>query len=292
MVRARVYWRALRNFAIAFSVIFNLIFLAVIIVLVLLIFDIKNTLVNDLVLGLDKAFYGLKKSDIIASVLVDDVVPVKLNIPYSANTIVKLTSAVPIRANTTFNLPGGGGTINGSVNIVLPVGLELPVALSLNVPVDDTLRVKLTVPVNIKIQDTQLNVAVDELRNVLRRYVLILDNLPSSWGEFWPFLARAGTGGVNLLAEKTPTRDPWPGFPQAYFTPKPGTATPPGFIPTLAPAAFATLSAPTLTFITASPVGANFNGSTASNVVAVTLTPLANPPTATRVQDLGILPPK
>lgn len=288
MVRIQQWWRAVRNVAIAISVLFNIIFLFVLIILVMLLFDIKRTLINDLVFGLDKSFYGLNEATILANVQVKDDVPVKLNIPYSANTTVRLTAPVPIRANATFNLPGGGGTINGTVNIVLPSGLDLPVALNINVPVDDKLRVNLNVPVNIAIRDTQLTVPIQNLRKTLERYVLILGNLPNSWGEFWPYLANLLSGRANLLEDTKVHQNPWPDFVIAVSTPiapgsptqpvppAPGTgdgSAPPGPAPTLAPAALATLGAPP---IPNGPVTATPPGSLPG-------------PTATRVEDLGIV---
>jgi hypothetical protein len=257
MVKIRSWWRALRNIAIAVSVIFNVIFIIVLIFVVMLLFDLKNGLLQPIVNGLDKSFYGLNEATILAQVKVNDIVPVKLNIPYSTNTIVKLTGPVPLRANASFNLPGGGGTINGAVSITLPTGLELPVALNLNVPVDDKLPVSLNVPVDIRIKDTQLTVPVNELRRTLGPYVLLLNNLPNSWGEFWPFMINTISGrGPNLLAPHPQSQNPWPDFQIAVSTPLPpgvqpsplpeNTAQPTteGFVaPTLDPDALATLNA-------------------------------------------------
>lgn len=228
MIRLRTWWRALRNIAIFVSVIFNIIFIFVLFIVIILIFDLNRGLIKPLVNGLDRSFYGLDSSEIITTIKVNDIVPVKLNIPIQSNTIVKLTGPVPVRANATFNLPGGGGTINGSVNITLPTGLELPVALSLNVGVDDTLPIALNVPVNIKIKDTQLTVPVNELRRTLNNLVLVFNNLPDNWGEFWPFMARVLTGRApNLLAPNKQSLNPWPDFGIAVSTPlAPGAARP------------------------------------------------------------------
>jgi hypothetical protein len=291
MVRIQQWWRALRNVAIAVSVLFNIIFLFVLIIVVMLLFDVKRTLLNDLVFGLDKSFYGLNEATILANIKVKDDVPVVLNIPYSANTTVRLTAPVPIRANATFNLPGGGGTINGTVNIVLPSGLDLPIALSINVPVNDKLPIDLNVPVQIAIKDTQLTVPIQNLRKTLERYVLILGNLPNSWGDFWPYLANLVSGRVSLLDDNKTRQNPWPDFQIAVVTPSaPGQAVPPPGAtgpnnppvapPTLDPAALATLGASPST-----------SGGPAKNPAPITATPGSLPPgpTPTRVEDLGIV---
>jgi hypothetical protein len=323
MVRARAWWRALRNIAIAVSVIFNIIFIVVLIVVVMLLFDLKRGLLQPIINGLDKSFYGLNEATILAQVKVNDVVPVKLNIPFSTNTVVKLTGPVPLRANASFNLPGGGGTINGAVSITLPTGLELPVSLNLNVPVDDKLPVSLNVPVDIRIKDTQLTVPVNELRRTLGPYVLLLNNLPNSWAEFWPFTFNIiGGKQVDLLAPNRQSQNPWPDFQIAVATPLPPgvqptlppNGTPPGFVaPTIDPAALATLNAqpsapPPTNGSGGQPVPpANGTPMPASSITpaggssAVTATPLPPPgtptpppgqpppqPTPTRAEDLGI----
>lgn len=307
MVRARAWWRALRNIAIAVSVIFNIIFIIVLIFVVMLLFDLKRGLIQPIINGLDKSFYGLNESTIIAQVKVNDIVPVKLNIPFSTNTVVKLTGPVPLRANASFNLPGGGGTINGAVSITLPTGLELPVSLNLNVPVDDKLPVSLNVPVDIRIKDTQLTVPVNELRRTLGPYVLLLNNLPNTWGEFWPFMFNIiGGKQTNLLAPNSQSQNPWPEFQIAVATPlPPGTqptlppaVTPSGFVaPTLDPNQLATLNAgpPQATF---TPIPANPN--TSGNVPppngtpapAASITPVSGgnanlPPTVTPLPPPG-----
>jgi hypothetical protein len=229
MVRVKTWWRSFMNFAVLFSFIFNFIFLIIVIALVMMLFDLKRGLVQPLVNGLHSSFVGLDQSTIIASVKVDDVVPVKLSIPLSANTVVVLTDNVPVRANATFNLPGGGGTINGAVSIVLPTGLKLPVSLNMTVPVDDKLPISLNVPVNIRVRDTQLHDAIDQLRLVLDPYVRLLNNLPNSWNEMWAFAGNLVSGKpVDVFRPNSQSLNPWPGFRSQgqNGTPAPGNATP------------------------------------------------------------------
>ncbi len=222
MVRVKTWWRGFLNFAVLFSFIFNFIFLIVLIALVIMIFDLKRGLVQPLVNGLHSSFVGLDESTIIATVKVNDVVPVKLSIPLSTNTVVVLTDNVPLRANATFNLPGGGGTINGSVSIVLPTGLKLPVSLNMTVPVDDKLPIALNVPVNIQVRDTQLHDPIDQLRSVLDPYVRLLNNLPNSWNEMWSFIGNAASGKpVDVFRPHAQSQNPWPGFRTGLGTPAP-----------------------------------------------------------------------
>ncbi len=235
MVQLKTWWQGFINVAVLISFVMNFILLIVLIVLVIFIFDIKRGFVQPLVDGLHSSFVGLDESTIITTIKVNDTVPVKLNIHLQANTSVILTDNVPVRANASFNLPGGGGTINGAVSIVLPTGLKLPVSLDLMVPVDDKLPIALNVPVNIRVKDTQLHDAVDQLRSLLDPYVRLLGNLPNNWSEVWAF-------GGNVLSGKQPSLfspnqqslHPWPGFhtglgtptPTPYGTPSTPLATP------------------------------------------------------------------
>ena len=209
MVKLREWRHAFATVAIAISVIFNIFFIFVLIALVMLIFDLKKDLLTPIVNGLHSSFVGLDEATIISSVQVDDTVPVKLNIPVSTNTVVTLTDNVPVRANATFSLPGGGGTINGAVSIVLPTGLQLPVALNINVAVDDKLPVKLKVPVNIRVKDIQLHDPVNQLRGVLDPFVRLLNNLPDNWPGLWSMIGHK-LAGDDVNAARAQPAEPKP----------------------------------------------------------------------------------
>ncbi len=277
MVRLKAFWRGFTNFAVVFSFIMNFVFLIVLIVLVIFIFDLKRGLVQPLVNGLHSSFVGLDEATLITTINVKDTVPVKLSIPFSTNTVVQLTDNVPLRANATFNLPGGGGTINGSVNIVLPTGLKLPIALSITVPVDDTLPINLTVPVNIRLKDTQLHDPFDQLRLLLDPFVRLLGNLPNDWGEVWSFIGNVLSGRQpSLFRPNQQSQHPWPGFRTGL-----GTPTIIGVTPGAADA-------------TAAPVDSSGQpivptaGNVAATAAPINTTPAATP---TRVNDLGIITP-
>ena len=112
----------------------------------------------------------------------------------------------------TFNIDGGAGTINGSVNIILPAGSILPVYLDLDVPVDQRIPISLNVPVNIALEDTQLSEPFVNLRLLVEPYVKMLDNLPGNWDEVPDFVIEVVRGRVDLLRDTEGSRDPWQGF--------------------------------------------------------------------------------
>ncbi|GAB4547248.1 MAG: hypothetical protein OHK0023_08300 [Anaerolineae bacterium] len=278
MVGIRRFWNAFKNIALLFSFIVNMVLLIIVLTLVSAIFDIKTAVAEPILNGLYSSFVGLNEADIITTInvtdtiqvndqinvkdtiTVSDTIPVRLNIPLAQNTTVVLTDNVPIQANASFALPGGGGTIRGSVSITLPQGLQLPVALNLNVPVDSPLPIELKVPVDLKVpvnlnvpvnlkvpvniplDQTQLNDVSLSLKNVIDPIVRVLTNLPDNWSEMWVFMGRILAGQpIDLLADNEFTRDPWPGFrtgPGAdlpTFTPQPTATLPPNATVVVAP---------------------------------------------------------
>jgi hypothetical protein len=172
---------------------------------------------------------------------------------------------VPIAASATFTLPGGGGVINGRVDIVLPKDLVLPVQLNMIVPVDTDIPVNLPVAVAIPLNETQLHTPFQNLRDLLEPYVRVLDNLPDNWGDVPDFLIDAIQGeGVNLVSPTEDSQHPWPG-PEAYHPlgPKTDTGAPHGETP-----------------VETGEMGAETGAELSAPV-----------PTATPVEDIGIIPP-
>ena len=213
MQQFRVWWNSFKTVAIWISFITNIVFLIVLILLLMQLFQIKNGILEPLVDGLHRNFVGLDEAVIIRTIEVSDNVPVIFDLPVNQRTNVTLTENVPIAANATFTLPGGGGLINGRVDIVLPQNLVLPVELSMNVPVNTQIPIELPVDVEIPLNETQLHDPFVNLRNLLEPYVRVLDNLPDRWSQVPDFLIDVIQGeGVNLLTPTVESADPWPGF--------------------------------------------------------------------------------
>lgn len=213
MQRFRSGWEAFKTFAILFSFIINLVLVIALVVTVSLIFQIKNGIAEPLVDGLHASFVGLDKSTIDRVIPVRETIPVQFNLPLEQNTTVVLTGPVPLAANAQFNLPGGGGTINGTVSLQLPQGMALPVALDLDVPVDTMLPVSLDVRALIPVEETQLHDPIENLRRVLDPFVRGLDNLPGDASEGWAFLGQVISGnGPDLLQPTDGSMYAWPGY--------------------------------------------------------------------------------
>lgn len=208
----RVWWNAFKTVALLISFIVNMVLLVVVLMLLMQIFQIKNGILEPLIDGLHRNFVGLDEAVIERTIEVDDEIPVRFDLPLNQQTNVVLTGDVPIAANASFTLPGGGGMINGRVDIVLPEGLVLPVQLDMMVPVNTTIPIQLPVPVSIPLEETELHTPFNNLRNLLEAYVRVLDNLPDEWTEVPDFMIDAVQGeGINLVSPTDDSQNPWPG---------------------------------------------------------------------------------
>jgi hypothetical protein len=223
MQKFRVWWNSFKTVALLISFIVNMVLIVVLLIVMMQIFQIKNGILEPLIDGLHSNFVGMDEATIYRTIEVEDEIPVVFDLPLNQSTNVVLTQDVPIAASATFTLPGGGGVINGRVDIVLPSGLVLPVQLDMTVPVNTSIPIDLPVDVAIPLQETQLHTPFTNLRNLLEPYVRVLDNLPSNWGDVPDFVVNAVQGeGVNLVSPTDASEHPWPG-PEAYQPLPPST---------------------------------------------------------------------
>ncbi|MDY7076614.1 MAG: hypothetical protein SXV54_06770 [Chloroflexota bacterium] len=211
MERLKNFWGDFKEVAIIFSFIVNFILVVLLLVMSVpglhLLFALKTNMVEPLLSDLDTAFVGLGEATIDTTVQIDEPIPIQFDLPLSQtmpidfqlsieqNTSVVLQQPVPLYGvPAQFNLPGGGGVINGSVSLSLPAGLQLPVYLSMvvpvsqtipvrmNVPVNQTIPIQMTVPVHIRLGEAGLDPAVGELRAVFRPLREQVESLPDGIG--------------------------------------------------------------------------------------------------------------
>lgn len=205
----------IKNFMILFSFIVSLILVIVLVALLLLIFDIKNSIATPLIGGLHSSFVGLDESTIDWTIPVRDRIPVVLNIPLETETTVVLTSAVPLAVTANITLPGVGQLNNATVFLQLPEGLELPVRLDIDVPVNEELDIALDVRAVIPVSETQLHDPINNLRLLFEPIMRALGNLPDDFNEAGVLVGDILAGRLpDLLAETDYSRDPWIGFSQ------------------------------------------------------------------------------
>ncbi len=172
-------WQAFRNFAIVFSFVANIFFIVLLIAVVTLIIPSLKKVAEPMVSVMNQSFADINDAHIIRTIHVEDTIPINFELPVSTGTEVVLTEAVPMAVNTSFVLPGGGGTINGTVFFELPTGTILPVQLDLVVPVNQTIPVELTVDVDIPIEETELNEPFGDLQSIFRPLGEVLSRLPA-----------------------------------------------------------------------------------------------------------------
>jgi len=174
-------WDAFKTFALIFSFIVNIIFFIVLLVIAPLILPIVNDIVNPLVSGLNQSFIDMGEATITRTIVVDDELPISFILPLNTDTSVVLTDPVKLESlPAQFVLPGNGGFINGDVSLTLPSGLVLPVQLALDVPVDQTIPVKLDVAVDIPLDETELGKPFTDLQEIFGPLDETLGGLPES----------------------------------------------------------------------------------------------------------------
>lgn len=180
--RRTAFWDAFKNLAIIFSFAVNFV-LVVVLLLVLgwVLFPAKTDVVEPMLDNLQGAVNALDDATIFRTISIDEQVPVSFTLPLNQPTTVVLSKDVELVRPATFFLPGGGGSINGTVVLNLPTGLELPILLDLDVPVNNVIPVKFPVKVTIPLKETELNQVVVELNNVLEPVRKLLDDLPDGF---------------------------------------------------------------------------------------------------------------
>lgn len=213
-------WR----FMVIFSFIVNIVLVIVLLLAGLFIFEIKNQVADPLIGGLHSTAAGLGDATIDWVIPVRDTIPVVLNIPLQTDTTVVLTGPVPLTVEALIDLPPILGQamndVPATVQLTLPEGLALPVALDLNVPVNEDLDIALDVRAVIPLRETQLIDPINQLGLLFEPLAIGLWNLPNDFGE-------AGEFGGALLNGADPTQlllstdgsgfnpapyDPWVGY--------------------------------------------------------------------------------
>lgn len=172
-------WNAFRNFAIIFSFAANIFFIVLLIAGTSLILPAIKDIAAPMVSGVNQSFADLNQAHIVRKIEIDEELPIQFDVPLSTATEVTILEAVPMAVPTNFVLPGGGGTINGTVYFDLPPGTVLPVQLDLEVPVNETVPVKLAVDVDIPIEETELDDPFGDLQSIFGPLDDLLKRLPS-----------------------------------------------------------------------------------------------------------------
>lgn len=205
-------WR----FMVIFSFIVNIVLIVVLLVVGLLIFEIKNNIAEPLIGGLHRTAAGLGGATIDWTIPVrDTTIYADGTIPLNTNTTVILTEPVPLDVVANITLPGVGNLNNARVQLTLPSGLQLPVALALDVPLQDqALNVDLDVRAVIPLNQTQLNDPIQTLQLLFEPLALGLDNLPDDFAGAGDMATQILSGNMPDLLEGRDefNAQAWPGY--------------------------------------------------------------------------------
>jgi len=167
------------------SLVINVILIGILVILATNIFKIKNEVVQPLLDGLYTNFELMDQAHIRTTIPVNADVPAQFDLPLDTDTTVILTEDTVI-PNATVSVYTGGLMIqNAQTDIVLPKGTNLPIHLTMTVPVDQKIPVELTVEVDIPLNQTELHEPFVGLQGVVAPYKTLLDKLPGSWKELF-----------------------------------------------------------------------------------------------------------
>lgn len=190
-----------------FSMTINLVLLVALLVLGRQLFSLKQVVQEQVLGGLYTNFQMMDEAHIRTTIPVSTEVPAKFDLPLNGlsvpakfdlplntQTTVTLTQDTMIRGATLYNLNAGSLYISqAKLDINLPAGTELPVALNLTVPVDQMIPLDIVVPVDQKIpvdllvevdiplSETELHPPFVGLQEVVKPYYTLLGDLPDSW---------------------------------------------------------------------------------------------------------------
>lgn len=177
-------WQAFKSFAIIFSFTVNLILLIVLLLVGPLILPIVSDIVVPIVDDLDVSFVEMGDADILRTIKVDDTLDIDFVVPLQTETNVVLSQDVRLLRPATVSFPGNASVIYGQVELTLPAGLVLPVDLTLDVPVKQTIPVLLDVAVEIPLDETDLGEPFERLETRFGPLNSLLRSLPQSNDTF------------------------------------------------------------------------------------------------------------
>lgn len=166
------------------SMLVNIVLIVVLISLGNQLFNLKHLVKNQVLGGLYQNFVMMDQAHIRTTIPVSTEVPAKFNLPLSTNTTVTLVEDTRITNATLYGLSAGPLSIaSANMSIILPAGTKLPIALNLEVPVDQKIPVNLMVAVDIPLNQTELHQPFVGLRKVIEPYYTLLDNTPDNWRD-------------------------------------------------------------------------------------------------------------
>ncbi|MBU0490599.1 MAG: hypothetical protein KKA73_25285 [Chloroflexi bacterium] len=170
------YWHAFKNIAIVFSFAVNFILVLVLLVVLVALLPAKEVFVSPIMGKVWTQLQAFDDAKIETAVQINHQLPIAFPVQVHENpTTVRLTAPVSMNMPARFVLPAGGGTINGTVNIVMPAGTRLPVVIEdMTISVQQTIPVVFDQPVTIYLHDTELHDVIVNFQDILRPFYELL----------------------------------------------------------------------------------------------------------------------
>ena len=180
--RLTSFWKAL----IITSFVINIVLLTVVLLLVGFIVQWRQQITSTAMLGqgfaadnvaeLRSIVAGLQGATIRTTIPLDQPLPLKgagVIVPVDQQTTVTLVEPVPLQlSGADIDLGNGNRLRANNIRLTLPAGTPLRIALKMDIPLDDvTIPVRLNVPVEIPLKDTELGPQFQRLGWLVDRLV-------------------------------------------------------------------------------------------------------------------------
>lgn len=155
----------------------------ILIVILLIVFQMLGTIqltagdqISGLLGGLYSNFVKMDQASIQTTIHVEKDIPVNFNLNVSGPTNVTLSQSVTIDGALVTVATGGLNIVNARATIVLPQGTLLPINIeSLAVPVNQSVKAVLDVPVDIPLSRTQLHDPFVGLQKVVEPWYCLVE---------------------------------------------------------------------------------------------------------------------
>jgi hypothetical protein len=164
------------------SIAINLFLVFLVIVLFSQVFTIKSTLETGLLIPLVDNINQMDSSRIQTTVNLDTNVPARFDLQLDTDTTVRLTQDTAVD-NANVNINNGAFILNAPADIILPSGTNLPIHLSVLIPVDQKIPITLAVPVDIPLSQTGLHAPLVNIRDTIAPFRELLSKIPGGWEE-------------------------------------------------------------------------------------------------------------
>lgn len=178
----RARWQFLPAFwtiASLMSISVNIILIAILLIMLNMLAGIQmtaNDQVSGLLGGLYDNFVKMDQARIQTMIHVEKDIPVQFELSVNGGTDVELTRPVEIRGAVVDVSTGGLNIRDANATIILPAGVILPINIrDLKVPVNQSVRAVLDVPIDIPLNQTQLHEPFVGLRQVVEPWYCLVE---------------------------------------------------------------------------------------------------------------------